>query len=65
MQRRRILSFDDLRDQFGIPYTRRHLLNLELAKKFPARVPIGENRVGWIESEVQNWIERKVAEARR
>jgi hypothetical protein len=29
-----------------------------------ARAPVGENRVAWVESEVQDWIDRKVEEAR-
>jgi prophage regulatory protein len=29
--------------------------------KFPKRVPLGENRVGWIESEIVDWINEKAA----
>jgi prophage regulatory protein len=57
---RKLVSFPDLKERFGIPFTRRHLLNLESARKFPARVPIGEHRVAWVESEVQEWIDQKM-----
>jgi prophage regulatory protein len=60
MQKYRLVSFSDLKARFGVPFTRRHLLNLEQAKKFPARVPIGENRVGWVESEIEEWVKEKV-----
>jgi prophage regulatory protein len=57
---RRLLSFGELKDKHGIPFTRRHLLNLENDKKFPARVPIGEHRVGWVESEIADWVDAKI-----
>ena len=31
--------------------------------KFPRSVPIGDRAVGWLESDVDAWIERKAAEA--
>jgi prophage regulatory protein len=34
---------------------------LESERKFPKRVPLGENRVGWIESEIEDWIKEKAA----
>ena len=35
---------------------------LEKKGKFPKRVQIGPNSVGWIEGEVDQWIERLAAE---
>ena len=57
----RLLRYCDLSDTRGITYTRRHLYTLESANKFPKRVPLGENRVGWLESEIDGWIQEKVA----
>jgi prophage regulatory protein len=37
---------------------------MEKAGTFPKRLQLGGNSVGWIESEINNWIERKAA-ARR
>lgn len=65
VNRRRLVSFADLKPRFGISYTRRYLLTLENQRKFPARVPVGDHRVAWVESEVQAWIDRKVEEARQ
>jgi prophage regulatory protein len=48
----RLLTFPELKPLKGIPYTRQHLARLEKAGKFPARVQIGANRVGWLESEI-------------
>lgn len=31
------------------------------AGTFPAPVPLGEKSVGWIESEIQSWLESRVA----
>lgn len=36
----------------------------ERKKKFPARIQLGANSVGWIESEVEEWIAKRI-EARR
>ena len=63
--RRKLISFPELKARYGVPFTRRHLLTLEANKKFPGRVPIGDNRVAWIEAEVQEWVDRKVEQARQ
>jgi len=53
----KLLRYCDLNDTRGITYTRRHLYTLESENKFPKRVPLGENRVGWLESEIDGWIQ--------
>lgn len=40
-----------------VPYTPQHIARLEKAGRFPKRVQLGPNRVGWIESEVKAWLE--------
>jgi prophage regulatory protein len=50
-----------LNETRGITYTRRHLYTLESERKFPKRVALGENRVGWIESEIDDWLKEKAA----
>lgn len=57
----KLLRYSDLQDTRGITYTRRHLYTLENERKFPKRVPLGENRVGWIESEIDDWIRERAA----
>ena len=42
-----------------------HIQRLENAGQFPKRVRLGKGlrgRVGWIESEVQEWLQKKVAQ---
>ena len=48
----KLLRYCDLQETRGIGYTRRHLYTLEAERRFPKRVPLGENRAGWIESEI-------------
>jgi prophage regulatory protein len=51
----RVLTFAGLKDR-GIPFSRQHLGRLEAAGRFPARIQLGASRVGWVESEVDEWI---------
>lgn len=32
------------------------------AKAFPKKVSIGANRVAWLESEIDEWMEKKLAQ---
>ncbi|MBR1204470.1 AlpA family phage regulatory protein [Bradyrhizobium sp. AUGA SZCCT0051] len=57
----KLLRYCELNDTRGITYTRRHLYTLEAERKFPRRVQLGENRVGWIESEIDDWIAQRAA----
>jgi len=43
-------------------FSPQHLDRLEKAGKFPKRVRVGQNRVGWVYEEVENWLKQKVAE---
>jgi prophage regulatory protein len=52
----RILSFEELRTEKGVPYSKAHLWRLERDGKFPKRVPLGESRHGWLDSEIDDWI---------
>jgi prophage regulatory protein len=45
-----------------VPYTPQHIARLEAAGLFPRRIRLGENRVGWIEAEVHEWIEARMRE---
>ena len=47
----RFLGKKDLENR-GIHYCDVHLRRLESAGKFPKRVKIGDNRVGWVEEEI-------------
>jgi prophage regulatory protein len=58
----RILTYEDLRDAKGVPYSKAHLWRLERAGRFPKRVPIGAARHGWIDQEIDDWIQARAAE---
>ena len=60
----RLLTFPDLGSR-GVPYTRVHIYRLEQQGRFPRRVRLGENRVGWVESEIEGWLQDRIAERDR
>lgn len=39
--------------------SRTTIYRLEQANKFPSRIQLGEQAVGWIESEIESWIESR------
>ena len=41
-------------------YSYQHIARLEQAGQFPKRVPLGPNRVGWVEEEVLEWLEERI-----
>jgi prophage regulatory protein len=57
----RVYLFPDLRPA-GVPFTRKHLTTLEAREppEFPRRFRIGENTVGWLATEVDQWVEDKI-----
>ena len=59
----RILDRKALRAK-GVSYSNVHLLRLEPAGKFPKRFNLTENRVAWLEEEIDAWIRERVT-ARR
>jgi prophage regulatory protein len=55
----RIITTKELR--LIVPYTPQHILRLEKAGKFPLRIRLGANRVGWRLIEVEGWLASRVA----
>ncbi len=43
-------------------YSSQHIARLEAAGQFPKRVQLGPNRVGWVEAEVLEWLEQRLAQ---
>jgi prophage regulatory protein len=54
-----VLKRADVVKLVGLCYT--SIFNLERAGKFPARRRISAGRVGWLRSEVEAWVESRVA----
>lgn len=59
----RFLSKRQVRDL--VLYSPQHIDRLEAAGKFPKRVQLGPCRVGWVESEVIEWMKQRIAERDR
>jgi prophage regulatory protein len=58
----RLLSYEDLKDK-GIKFSRQWILQLMKEKKFPQTIALGTGHsVAFIESEIDSWIEERIAE---
>jgi prophage regulatory protein len=57
----KLLSFHDLRDKKGIAYSRAHIYRMVNAGKFPGYISIGEKRTAFVEEEIDQWIEERIA----
>ncbi|MCT8973254.1 helix-turn-helix transcriptional regulator [Microbaculum marinisediminis] len=55
-----LLSWDDLRGK-GITYSRSQLYRKIKDGTFPKPVPLGENRTAFVASEIDRWIEGRIA----
>ena len=44
-----------------VPYSASHIWRLEKSGEFPKRIRLGGNRVAWLQSEVNSWVESKLA----
>ncbi len=53
----RLIRTDEVATRTGL--SRTTLWRLERKGEFPVRRQIGENSVGWLESEVDDWIESR------
>lgn len=58
---KRLVTKKELKTVCGIPYTPQHIGRLEAAGKFPKRVRLGPNRVAWLLSEVDAWLNERIA----
>jgi len=41
-------------------YSPQHIARLEKAGLFPLRVRLGRSRVGWVETEIEDWLQRRL-----
>lgn len=55
-----VLRFPAVQIKIG-GYSRMHVDRLEKAGKFPKRVKLGENSVGWFEHEIDAWLKAKAS----
>jgi prophage regulatory protein len=59
---KQIVSKKELKTVCGIPYSHQHIARLEKVGKFPKRIQLGQCRVAWLMSEVEEWVDKKLAE---
>jgi len=57
----KLISFAQLTTTRGITFSRRHLKRLEDERKFPRRVALGENKIGWVVTEIDAWLAPRLA----
>jgi len=61
-QNPRIIRLSEVITRVGL--CRASIYNLIRVGDFPAQIQLGLNSVGWIESEVQTWIDNRIAASR-
>lgn len=44
-----------------VKYSTQHIARLEKAGQFPKRLRLGQNRVAWVQAEIEDWIEERLA----
>jgi prophage regulatory protein len=52
----RLIAQTELKQRFGIPYTRSNLWRLEREGRFPRRVSLTKRRIAYVESEIVAYI---------
>lgn len=55
---RRLIFPDEVRSISR--YSAQHLRRLEENGEFPRRVRIGKNRIAWLRSEVEQWLDNRL-----
>jgi prophage regulatory protein len=59
---RRLLTWRQLKDLVGLPFSREHVWRLEAANKFPRRIYLSPQKVVWYEDEILAWLAERDAE---
>jgi prophage regulatory protein len=59
----KVLTYDDLKPQKGISYSKVQIWRLEKQDKFPKRIQLGPGRHAWLDSEIDEWIVARAANA--
>jgi prophage regulatory protein len=62
-ERQRLLRLQDVRSTTGLCGSM--IYRLEAENRFPGRVKIGSRAVGWVESEIAQWVADRIALSRK
>ena len=58
----KLLKITELKSAKNIGFSRGHLYRLIAAGKFPKPIRLGENRIMFVESEIDAWLLERIAE---
>jgi prophage regulatory protein len=58
---KQVVSKKELKTVCGIPYSPQHIARLEAAGHFPKRIVLGQCRVVWLLSEIEEWLDARIA----
>jgi len=54
----RLITLDEVIDR--VPYSKVHIYRLMEQGVFPRAVPVGTQRVAWVEKEIDDWIATRI-----
>ncbi len=57
----RIITYPELKPERGIGFSRVHIRRLWKAGTFPKPVQVSAHRIGWLASELDQWLANRVA----
>lgn len=57
----RLLTFDRLKPEKGVPYSRQHIYVLVEQGDFPKPIRLSPRRIAWRDSDIEKWIEERAA----
>jgi prophage regulatory protein len=57
---KKLIAFDELKPLKGIGYSRSQIYRKIRDGSFPRQVMLGDQRVAWVESEIDAWIDQRI-----
>jgi prophage regulatory protein len=57
----RVLRWPELKDRIG--FSRSHVHSLVAKGEFPPPIKLGDRASGWLESQVNAWLEQRIAQS--
>lgn len=55
IRKNRFVTYDELKD-YGVPYSRKHLLDLQRRHEFPTAVQLSAHRIAWPLAAIEEWL---------
>ena len=59
---RRILRLNGVIEKTGL--SQATIYRMQSERRFPTSIRLGQSAMGWIESEIDNWLEQRIAASR-